>query len=257
MSSDTAQITTSVPLALPDPGDTYAQDEEWCVVRTDGRWREIRFHDYAELYRVPGLYERIFYDILECKSPETIRAMLQDAVAEAGEDSEALRALDLGAGNGIMGEELRILGAETVVGADIIPEAAEAAERDRPGVYDDYVVGDITELDGEDQALLERQRFTCLTCVAALGFGDIPPEAFRSAYELLEPGAWVGFNIKEGFLDDGEDRSGFAELIAESVEAGSLELVRRRRYRHRLGTDRQPIHYVGVVGIKRGELAAA
>ncbi|MEQ9093134.1 MAG: hypothetical protein RLN63_03440, partial [Miltoncostaeaceae bacterium] len=153
------------------------------------------------------------------------------------------------------GEELRALGAEVVVGSDIIPEAAMAAERDRPGVYTDYVVADMSALDDEVVTDLSQWRFNCLTCVAALGFGDIPPEAFRGAYELLEEDALVGFNINENFLD-GADRSGFSEMIANAIEDGTLEIVNRRRYQHRVGTDRQPIHYIGMVGVKRGELAS-
>jgi hypothetical protein len=40
-----------------------------------------------------------------------------------------------------------------------------------------------------------------MTSVAALGFGDIPPEVFESAFELVEDGGWAAFTIKE---DSGE-----------------------------------------------------
>ena len=40
----------------------------------------------------------------------------------------------------MVGEELEELGASTIVGIDLLPEAAAAAVRDRPGVYDDYCV---------------------------------------------------------------------------------------------------------------------
>ena len=90
----------------------------------------------------------------------------------------------------------------TIVGVDIIEEAAEAAERDRPGVYDDYVVVDLTDRRADDpRDALGARGFNCLTTVAALGFGDIPPEAFATAFNLVEPtAAWVAFNIKERFL---------------------------------------------------------
>ena len=35
---------------------------------------------------------------------------------------------------------------------------------------------------------LEAQHFNCLTMIAALGFGDIPPEAFTVAYNFIEDG---------------------------------------------------------------------
>ena len=44
-------------IALPPADLSFTQDEEWCVIRLNGEWREIRLHDYDELFAVPGLYE--------------------------------------------------------------------------------------------------------------------------------------------------------------------------------------------------------
>ena len=62
-------------VALPEPGLSMTQDAEWCVVRDNGTWRQIRFHDYCELYSVPGLYEKVIYDILQCDSPHVVRCL--------------------------------------------------------------------------------------------------------------------------------------------------------------------------------------
>jgi hypothetical protein len=60
---DTARA--SLRLALPEPGSKYSQDDEWCVVaEPDGSWGEYRFHDYDRIFRVPGLYEKNYYDVL-------------------------------------------------------------------------------------------------------------------------------------------------------------------------------------------------
>ena len=128
--------------------------------------------------------------------------------------------LDVGAGNGMVGEELDRMGAKHIVGVDIIPEAAEAAERDRPGVYDDYFVVDLTDVPAGELAGCEAHQFNCLTTVAALGFGDIPPEAFTTAYNLVEDGGLIAFNIKERFVTDG-DRSGFEDLISTALDDGT------------------------------------
>lgn len=241
------------PILLPDPEERLTQDAEWCRARIRGRWREVRFHDYQELYEIEGLYERLFYDVLQCESPATVRQLLESELAEADVAPDELRVLDLGAGNGIMGEELVDLGVDAVVGVDIIPEAAEAARRDRPEVYDDYHVVDMTNLPPDEREELEAHCFNCLTCVAALGFGDIPPRAFQEAYNLVEPGGWVAFNIKEDFLD-GADRSGFSRLIADAVGEGHLCLRTTERYRHRLSTAGEPLHYVAMVGTKADDL---
>ena len=95
------------------------------------------------------------------------------------------------------------MGVKFIVGADIIEAAAEATERDRPGVYADYRVVDMTRLNQSDRKGFEGYEFNCLTCVAALGFGDIPTEAFANAFNLIEPDGWIAFNIKSSFLDQG------------------------------------------------------
>jgi hypothetical protein len=113
-------------------GETVDQDHEWCLVRIDGKVRRIRFHDYAEIYTIPGLYEHLFYERLECCSPRTVVSLLEHELREEAVDRASLRGLDLGAGNGMVGEELTGIGVGSMVGVDLLQEAAAAAERDRP-----------------------------------------------------------------------------------------------------------------------------
>jgi SAM-dependent methyltransferase len=242
-------------VALPEPSSKYSQDDEWCVVaQADGSWREFRFHDYDQIFDVPGLYEKIFYDVLGCDTPRFMAGLLADALADARVDGADVRTLDLGAGNGIMAEELAAIGAAHFVGVDILAEAATAAGRDRPGLYADYVVADLTALGAEDSRRLADHHLNALTVVAALGFGDIPPEAFRTAYDHVAPDGWIVLTIKDAFLG-AEDTSGFARMISDGMASGALEVVRRERFRHRLATDASPVVYEGIVARKRGPLA--
>lgn len=243
-------------IALPEPSLQLSQDSEWCLVETPDGWQEIRFHDYSEIYRIPGLYEKVFYEILQCDSPARVRALLADHLRGEGIASDTLRVLDLGAGNGIVGEELAGIGVKTIVGIDIVEAARDAALRDRPGVYTDYLIEDMTALPEEAQRRLERARFNCLTCVAALGFGDIPTEAFVRAYEYIEPGGIIAFNIKKDFLDR-QDRSGFAELMSSMIDEDILDLACQQAYPHRLATTGDPLEYVAIVGTKRSEVPAS
>ncbi|HYZ09701.1 MAG TPA: methyltransferase domain-containing protein [Pseudonocardiaceae bacterium] len=242
-------------IALPDSAQSYGQDSEWCVVEAGGTWQEFRFHDYGRIYEVEGLYERLFYDILQCTSPGVLRKALGEELERAEVPPGELRVLDLGAGNGIMAHELAELGVEYVVGVDLLPEAAAAAERDRPDAYRDYRVLDMSALPAGEREALRRHRPNALTCVAALGFGDIPPECFLTAFDLIEPDGWIVFTIKEDFLSEG-DTSGFSRLISEAVDGGKLELAWTQRYPHRLATDGTPLRYTGVIGRKRAPLAA-
>ena len=255
MSADTAIPPGGVRYDIRFPsaaGSGLAQDEEWCQVRfPGGDERRIRFHDYDEIYPHPGLYEQIFAGRLACSSPQRVVGLLGCELAERGIDPGTLSVLDLGAGNGMVGEDLRRLGAGSVVGVDIIDEAAAAAERDRPGHYDDYVVGDLTALAPSVEAALRGRGLNALTCVAALGFGDIPPLAFATAYDLLGSDAWLAFNIREEFLADGG--SPFAQLILGLDADGWIEIAARERYVHRLSSvDGEPLHYVAIVARKLG-----
>jgi SAM-dependent methyltransferase len=243
-------------VSFPRVDTNLDQDTEWCEVSRNGDRRRIRFHDYGDIYLVPGLYERIFYEHLKCDSPAEVCGLLRDELRGAGVEPGDLRALDVGAGNGLVGEELRDLGIDRIVGVDILEEAAMAAERDRPGLYDDYVVCDLTRLQDECRRRLSEPRPTCMTTVAALGFADIPPRAFAEAFNLVEDGGWIAFNIKADFLE-GEDESGFRQLMARMVSEGILTERARRSYVHRLAMDGRPLMYVAVVGVKRGEVPAS
>jgi SAM-dependent methyltransferase len=250
-----AEARRALRVALPEPSSKFSQDDEWCVVQQpDGSWREFRFHDYDRIFEVPGLYEKIFYDVLGCDSPRFMVGLFADALADARVAAADVRVLDLGAGNGIMAEELAAVGVAHSVGVDILPEASTAAERDRPGLYADYLVTDLTALDAEGSRRLAGHELNALTVVAALGFGDIPPQAFRTAYDQVADGGWVVLTIKDAFLA-ADDTSGFATMIADGMASGALEVVRRERFRHRLATDASPLVYEGIVARKRGPLA--
>ena len=136
---------------------------------------------------------------------------------------------------------------------DIIPEARDAAYRDRPGLYDDYYVMDFTKLTDEQDEMLADWSIDCLTSVAALGFGDIPPAAFMQGLRLVQTGGWVAFNIKETFLD-ASDNTGFSRLIRELIFSEYLDVFHLERYRHRLSMEGLPLFYYALVGRKAGEI---
>lgn len=235
-------------------GATVDQDEEWCEVKLAAGWRRIRFHDYHEVYSIPGLYEQIFYDELHCDSPRTVCSLLERQLVDADATATDLRVLDVGAGNGMVGEELqRRLGVGCLVGVDIIEEAEMAAERDRPGVYDAYHTVDLTAIPASVRRKLSDQRLNTLVTVAALGFGDIPPLAFAEAFNLISDHGWVAFNIKDRFLQ--EEKSGFSKLIEHMLDEGILTQRDEIDYRHRLSVHGDPLNYVAIVAEKHGDVS--
>lgn len=235
--------------------DDLDQDQEWCEVELPGGTERVRFHDYDRLFSIPGLYERLFYTELKCDSPVVVRRLLETRLREADVAPSSMRVLDLGAGNGMVGEELQRMGASALVGVDILPEARMAADRDRPGVYDDYVVQDLTAEGADELEVLSGFRPNLLTTVAALGFGDIPPRAFATAFGYIARDGWVAMTIKDDFLTVADD-SGFSRLITRMHAEGVLEVEVDHRYQHRLAVSGEPLHYHAYVARKRGDVPA-
>ena len=246
--------TQSFSVHFPDTRSrTLSQDEEYFLLDCNGEKKQIRFHDYGSIYSTPGLYEHLFYERLNCNSPKTIRSLLEEEISKSPIEPSNLSILDIGAGNGMVGEQLAEMGANSIVGIDIIEEAAQATERDRPGIYEDYYVTDLTQLSEEVKKELEAKSFNCLTTVAALGFNDIPPLAFAEGYNLISSPGWVAFNIKEDFLDK-KHSSGFSALLREMIDSNILTIQAQRRYQHRLSLDRKPLYYLATVGTKNSDI---
>ena len=227
------------------------QDREYCILKgNNGNGaQKIRFHDYGKIYSIPGLYERLFYKKLKCSSPSTVCGYLRDVIEKDGSEPGDLKVLDLGAGNGMVGEELSRIGVEQVCGIDIEDNAKKAVERDRPDIYDKYFVEDLTSIAPSFRRELEEESFNCMTTVAALGFGDIPPLAFAEGFNLLLPSSYVAFNIKETFLSD-SDRSGFSSLIKKMIREGILDIHLQERYQHRISIQGEPLYYIAIIGKK-------
>jgi len=231
----------------PADSEKLEQDQIFFTLIEDGEKKRLRFHDYGEIYKRPGLYEQLFYERLRCNSPAQVADLLQRALNTVREPVTELRVIDLGAGNGMMGEVLKREGVARLVGADIIPEARDAAYRDRSTVYDDYYIEDFANLDADVQEELSEWRFNCLTCVAALGFGDIPPRAFFTAMKLVRTDGWLAFNIKETFLDH-SDITGFSRLVRELIFSKYLDVYHLELYRHRLSMEGTQLFYYALVG---------
>ncbi len=233
--------------------DNLDQDEAFFYLITDSGKHKIKFHDYAEIYNNPGLYEQLFYDRLKCCSPQKVTDSLKYTVDQNNEYFSQLRVLDFGAGNGMMGEAMKKYGIARLVGVDIIPEAKEATNRDRPGLYDEYYVKDFTNLTESDEEEVRSWHLNSLMSIAALGYNDIPPEAFIKALNIISPQGWVAFNIKESFLSH-SDKTGFSSTIRELIASDYLNINHIERYRHRISIEGDPLFYFTVICWKNRDI---
>jgi SAM-dependent methyltransferase len=247
-------LKTDLPFTVSVPEEKCSQQgEEIFIVNYKGEERHIRAHDYHEIYAIPNLYEYLFYDNYECCSPDVVCSLLGDTVTQNGAETSDLTVLDVGAGNGMVGEKLNEMGVNSVLGIDIIEGAAEAAERDRPGIYEDYYIEDLTQLPKKVYQEIENHNPNCMTTVAALGFGDIPPLAFANAFNMISNPGWIAFNIKDEFCSS-EDGTGFSKLIGNMTESNILDIKVKEHYQHRLCQDGTPLHYFAIVGQKKEDL---
>ncbi|UCH46063.1 MAG: hypothetical protein JSV11_04965 [Nitrospiraceae bacterium] len=136
---------------------------------------------------------------------------------------------------------------------DIIDEAQQATERDRPGIYDAYYVADFCNLHEDLHEEIASWMPNCLTAVAALGFGDIPPKAFYTAFNLIQSKGWIAFNIKETFLDY-TDSSGFSRMIRKLILLTYQDIYHLERYRHRMSMDGIPLYFFALAGRKQADI---
>ena len=224
--------------------------EDWIEFGPPEARRRVGFHDYAAMYAVPGLYERAMYEELGMSTASEIPRLFGRTLDELGLAPAEQRVLDFGAGNGVSGERIREVGVGHLVGLDIEPMARVAALRDRPEVYDAYLVGDLTgdaspvvdELAGHD--------FTAMLAVAAVGIGHVPPPALERAMGLVEPGGLFAFAVTPALLPGSTDAeglgTGYPGYLAQVFETHTI--LARHEYVHRQQTDGTPHHAHAIVG---------
>jgi hypothetical protein len=229
------------------PGGDQTQ-EALAVTYADGRTERFRLHEYTRVYSVPGLYEEVVQRRLQCASPSTLAELVVCSGREAGVEPAGLGVFDLGAGNGVVGEELRARGVTRLVASDKLPAARDAALRDRPGLYTDYLVGDTDDLP-QAAELIRAQQLNCLVAAGALGLGHISAGSFHRLWSAFTGDAWFAVSVNEDLAEPGA--SDFGDYLAEFERRGDWgEIVRRERFRHRLTMAGDPLHYLAIVARK-------
>jgi hypothetical protein len=207
----------------------------------------VHLHDYDRIYAVPGLYEHVVQEQLQCRSPQVAAEGFLRGVAETRLQPSSLTVLDVGAGTGLVGDLLVRGGIRRMVGVDALPAAREACMRDRPGVYGAYLIGDLASGDSTLLAGLREQAPGGLVSAGAFGGTHAPPAALINALALLPSGAPVALTIDERWMD-ASDPDGFGVAVQRLIDQGDLEVVQRTRFKHRITTTGEPIFYELLVG---------
>jgi predicted TPR repeat methyltransferase len=122
--------------------------------------------------------------------------------------------LDAGAGTGLFGSILRVLGYEKLVGIDISERMLEkAGEKDAYYGLHRMVLGEPLGFDTSS--------FSAAVSVGVFTTGHAPPEALDELVRVVEPEGWVIFSVR----DDVYRKKGFEEKQALLEEEGRWRRV--------------------------------
>ncbi|KPA15618.1 methyltransferase, partial [Candidatus Magnetomorum sp. HK-1] len=230
-------------IELPDNSLSLLPSEEYFFIIHNGLKEKIKLQDYQKMYQIPGLYDRVV-SLLKYKTPEYLSTFLANELQKTSFTISQLTILELGAGNGIAGEFLKNFGAKKIYGIDIIDEAYDAMNRERPNVYEKYFVEDLSMISSGTSKELNKINFNCLFCSSALS--HIPPSAFSYAFNLMKNYAWIVLNLwtKSGF----ETETG--QLIKQMQAQRKLKIISQQNYQHRLTVGGESIMCTAMVGQK-------
>jgi len=122
--------------------------------------------------------------------------------------------LDAGAGTGMFGSILRVLGYENLVGIDISERMLEkAGEKDAYHSLHRMTLGEPLGFDDGS--------FSAAVSVGVFTTNHAPPEALDELVRVVEPDGWVIFSVR----DDVYRKEGFEEKQASLEEAGRWRRV--------------------------------
>jgi hypothetical protein len=170
-----------------------------------------------------------------------------------------LRILDAGAGNGIVGAELKSQFESNIsllIGTDILVAARSAALRDRPKVYDDYILANLIDPSIEEDAAIRSYRdFDIAVVCAALGpaSDDMPIEALLGSLRYVKKGGLVAVTVNEYWVKNDHPTEGAWGMFLQIVEQGEntkwegMSMIKKERYKHRVNVQGHWIWYLGIV----------
>lgn len=233
-----------------EEAESNRQSDEYFLADVNGETRRFNIHDYDTLYAVPWLYDIALYHNLACRTPTEMAAAIDKTWRENGVDRGSLRVLELGAGSGAFGHELKYrLGVTHLEAIDISPQAAAAAERDRTGLYETYHVDDLTALSKPTRELFAATAFNVVAMASATGWGNhIPVAGFEASFDILEPGGWYIFHVKPN--DPDPECIELCAWVDDKVATGQLNQKYRASHYHRQSSNGGDIYYDVVIGVK-------
>ncbi len=107
--------------------------------------------------------------------------------------------LDAGAGTGITGEILALLGYEDIVGIDVAPKMLELARR--KGAY-----RQLREMELGGRLDLPSDAFSAIVSTGVFTAGHAPPESFDELIRATRYGGYMIFSVRTDVYEEGASR---------------------------------------------------
>jgi predicted TPR repeat methyltransferase len=104
--------------------------------------------------------------------------------------------LDAGAGTGITGEVLTLLGYQDLVGIDVSQDMLELARR--KGVY-----RELRQMELGGRLDFPTDAFAAVVATGVFAAGHAPPESFEDLIRVTQPGGYVIFSVRTDVYEDG------------------------------------------------------
>lgn len=113
------------------------------------------------------------------------------------------------------------------------------------------LVDGLTDLSPDQRGGLAAADLNAVVTVAALGFGDIPPAAFGTAFNVISTPGLLAFTIKDDLVS-AANPSGFHLLIQRRFAHHVIASLAQRRF----STHGDPLHFVTFVVHKPCDIPA-
>ncbi|KAL2048656.1 hypothetical protein N7G274_000568 [Stereocaulon virgatum] len=224
---------------------TYPTDEMVEVTFKQPRGyqqRRLSIYDYEAISVYPELYEYIYHDVLQCRTPEVLSTLLLQQLGSPVDGVK--RILTISSHDGRVGRQLRsYMGMNLhLTGLESSFEAHATVSEETSAAYNEiYIPIDLA--DSSSPAVQDfmdnTDGFRAVVICEALGpnLGEVPLEVFDNALPLVVKGGHMIIVVDKKHME------GHAAFLAST----DLKVVEQMVYRHRLNVWDEWICYCAIV----------
>ncbi|XP_046581015.1 demethylmenaquinone methyltransferase-like [Haliotis rubra] len=170
------------------------------------------FNDYAEDY------EQEYLNI-GLRSHIVVGDFMAKTVPE--EDRSKVKVLDVGAGTGLLGNELKNLGFTHIDALDPAEKMLDVSRR--RNIYQRLICAFMNKNRNDD---IDTDYYDYIVASAAFNEGLVPSEAFQEMIRIVKPGGRITFTVPTKFINNSDDlRNRLRPLIDQMAREGVWEVT--------------------------------